>query len=281
MQLSLEVVDVALGSNQLILSVLQLSTGVVEVISLEVTVAISPHQLTTQLPNARLQVGVLLQKLSVALLDVLDDAVLGLHLIDALLQTEAQVSTRRCDLLKQGAHVLGVVCSKRPTRMVGQKLGVADGGHALTPHCVALIPNGKQGDGGVTEHWQVALTELCEGLVGSPLQSVVEVVPSSRGKPSRHGRVSGVSRNAHMDLAMPQPELTVQMAVIRGKPRVAKAVQHVPKQGGKPGVVQPVTTKPSVGSKSGVGVAIHLSKTREKRINISSIEQRQQTKTPK
>jgi hypothetical protein len=84
-QLGLEVVGVALGSNQLILSVLQLGTGVVKVISLEVAAAISPHELITQLPDARLQAGVLLQKLSVSLLDVLDDAVLGLHLISALL----------------------------------------------------------------------------------------------------------------------------------------------------------------------------------------------------
>jgi hypothetical protein len=165
--------------------------------------------------------------------------------------------------------------------MVGRKLGVVDGGHALTPRRVALIPNGEQGNGGVIKNWQVALTELHEGLVGSPLQSVVEVVPSTRGKPSRHGRVGGVSRNVQMDLAAPQPELTVWTAVIRGKPRVAKAVQHVSEQGGKPGAVQPVTTEPSIGSKGGVGVVIHLSKTREKRINISSIEQRQQTKTPK
>jgi hypothetical protein len=94
MQLSLEVVDVALGSNQLILSVLQSGAGVIEVVSLEVAAAISPHQLLIQLPDARLQAGVLLQKLSIALLDVLDDAVHGLHLIGALLQTEAQVSTR-------------------------------------------------------------------------------------------------------------------------------------------------------------------------------------------
>jgi hypothetical protein len=47
MQLSLEVVDVALGSNQLILSMLQSGTSVIEVISLEVTAAISPHQLIT------------------------------------------------------------------------------------------------------------------------------------------------------------------------------------------------------------------------------------------
>jgi hypothetical protein len=150
-QLSLEVVDVALGSGQLILSVLQSGAGVIEVIGLEVTTVISPHELIIQLPDAHLQAGILLQKLSVALLDVLDGAVLGLHLTDALLQTEAQVSARRCDLLKQGAHVMGVVCSKRPTRMVGRKLGVTDGGHALTPHRIALIANGEQGDGGVAE----------------------------------------------------------------------------------------------------------------------------------
>jgi hypothetical protein len=110
------------------------------------------------------------------------------------------VSARHCDLLKQGAHVLGVACGKRPTRMVGHKLRVADGSHALTPHRVALVPNGEQGNSGVTENWQVVLTELREGLVGSPLQSVVEVVTPSHGKPSHHGRVGGVSRNVHMDL---------------------------------------------------------------------------------
>jgi hypothetical protein len=263
-QLGLEVVDVALGSNQLILSVLQLGTGVIEVVSLEVAAAISPHQLITQLLDARLQAGVLLQKISVALLDVLHDVVLGLHLISALLQMEVQVSAHRCDLLKQGAQVLGVACSKRPTRMVGWKLGVADGGHALTPHRVALVPNREQGNGGATENWQVALTELHEGLVGSPLQSVIEVVTPSRGKPIRHGRVGGVSQNVHMDLAAPQPELTVWTTTVRGKTRVAEAVQHVPKQGGKPRAVQHVTTEPSVGSQGGVGVVIHLSKTREK-----------------
>jgi hypothetical protein len=69
--------------------------------------------------------------------------------------------------------------------------------------------------------------------------------------------------------------------MVRGEPRVAEAVQHVPKQGGKPGAVQPVTTEPSINSEGGVGVVIHLSETMEKRINISSIEQRQETKTPK
>jgi hypothetical protein len=56
--------------------------------------------------------------------------------------------------------VLSVACGKCPTRMVGRKLRVADGGHALTPHRVALVPNGEQGNGGVTENWQVAPTEL-------------------------------------------------------------------------------------------------------------------------
>jgi hypothetical protein len=142
----------------------------------------------------------------------------------------------------------------------------------LTPHCVAPVPNGEQGNGGVTENQQVALTELRGGLVGSPFQSVVEVVTLSRGKPSHHGRVGGVSRNVHMDLAAPQPELMVWAATVYEEPRVAKVVQHILEQGGKPRVVQPVTTEPSVGSKGGSGVVIHLSKTREKQINTSSTE---------
>jgi hypothetical protein len=160
--------------------------------------------------------------------------------------------------------VLGVACGKRPTHMVGQKLGVTDGGHTLTPHRVALVLNGEQGNGGVSENQQVAFIELREGLVGSPLQSVIEVVTPSRGKPSRHGRVGEVSQNVNMDLAAPQPELMVRAAAVRGKPRVAEVVQHIPKRGGKPRAVQPVTTEPSVGSKGGVGVVIHLSKSREK-----------------
>jgi hypothetical protein len=263
-QLGLEVVDVALGSGQLILSVLQSGAGVVEVIGLVVMTAISSHQLIMQLPDARLLTGVLLQKLSVDLLDVIDDAVLGLHLTGALLQSEAQVSARRCDLLKQGAHVLGIACGKCLTRMVSRKLGVTDGDHTLTPHCIALVLNGEQGSGSITENRQVALTELREGLMGSPLQSVIEVVTPSRGKPSHHGRVSGVSWNVHMDLTAPQPELTIRAATVHGEPRVAEVVQHIPEQGEKPRVVQPVTTEPSVGSKGGVGVVIHLSKTREK-----------------
>jgi hypothetical protein len=47
--------------------------------------------------------------------------------------------------------VLGVARRERPTRMVGQKLGVANRGHALTPYRIALILNGEQGNGGVTE----------------------------------------------------------------------------------------------------------------------------------
>jgi hypothetical protein len=157
MQLGLKVVDVALGSSQLILRMLQSGEGVIEVIGLEIMAAISPHQLIVQLLDARLKAGVLLKKLSVALLNVLNGVVLGLHLVGVLLQAEAQVSTHRCDLLKQGAHMLGVACRERPTRMVGRKLGVANGGLAVTPHCIALILNREQGDGGVAEGWQVAL----------------------------------------------------------------------------------------------------------------------------
>jgi hypothetical protein len=68
--------------------------GVIEVIGLEVTTAISPHQLIIQLPDARLQVGVLLQKLSVALLDVLDDAIPGLHLTDRCTPPDGGVGER-------------------------------------------------------------------------------------------------------------------------------------------------------------------------------------------
>jgi hypothetical protein len=186
MQLGLEVVDIALGDSQLILSVLQLGAGVIEVIGFEST--------------------------------------------------------------------------------------VANGGHALTPHRVALIPNGEQGDGGVTEDRQVALAELREGLVGSPLQSVIEVVALSPGKPCHHGWVSGVNRNVHMDLAVPQPELMVRAATVCGNPRVAITVQHIPEQVGKTRAMQPVTTEPSIDSEGGLGVVIHLSKTREKQINISSME---------
>jgi hypothetical protein len=70
-------------------------------------------------------------------------------------------------------------------------------------------------------------SELREDLVGSPLQSVVEVITPSCGKPSYHGRVGGVSRNVHIDLAAPQPKWMVRAATVRGEPRVAKAVQHV------------------------------------------------------
>jgi hypothetical protein len=131
------------------------------------------------------------------------------------------------DLLKQAALVLGVACHEHPTHVMGRKLEVAKGGHALTPQCVALVLNGEQGDGGAIEDRQVALTELREGLVGSP-QSVVEVVAPSHGEPRRHGWVSGVSRDVHVDLAVPKLELMVRVTMVHGSPRVAKVVQHVP-----------------------------------------------------
>jgi hypothetical protein len=74
-----------------------------------------------------------------------------------------------CDLLKQGAHVLGIARRERPPHVVGQKRGVGSGGQALTPHQVALVPDREQGNNGASEVQQVALTELREGPVGSPL----------------------------------------------------------------------------------------------------------------
>jgi hypothetical protein len=109
----------------------------------------------------------------------------------------------------------------------------------------------------------VALIELHEGLVSSPLQSVVEVITPSHSEPSRHGWVSGESRDVYLDLTAPKPTLMVRMTMADGAPHVAKTVQHISKQGGKPGAVQPVTTEPSISSEGGVGVVIHLSKTRE------------------
>jgi hypothetical protein len=80
--------------------VLQSCASVIEVISLEVTTVISPHQLIIYFLDAHLKAGIPLKELSVALLNVLDGAVLSLHLASVLLQVEAPVSTRRCDLLK-------------------------------------------------------------------------------------------------------------------------------------------------------------------------------------
>jgi hypothetical protein len=77
--------DVALGGGQLILSVLQLGAGTVEEVGLEVTAVISPHQLIVQLLDTCLKAGILLEKLSLAHLNVLDGAVLGLPLAGILL----------------------------------------------------------------------------------------------------------------------------------------------------------------------------------------------------
>jgi hypothetical protein len=110
------------------------------------------------------------------------------------------------DLLKQGAHVLDIAYHERPTHVLGQKVRVANGGYTLTPHHVVLVPNGEQGDGGAIEDRQVALTELREGFMGSPRQSVVEVIDPIRGEPSHHGQVKGVSRDVHVDLTASTPK---------------------------------------------------------------------------
>jgi hypothetical protein len=166
----------------------------------------------------------LLKEISVALLDLLDEAILGLHLVGVLLQAEALVSAGRGGFLKQGARVLGVACRERPTRVVGRKLGVTNSSHVLTPHRVALVPNGEQDDGDVVEARQVALIEFHEGLAGIPLQGVVEVVAPRSGEPSSHTRVGGVSQDVHVDLEASTSELMVWVTVVCGSPRVTETV---------------------------------------------------------
>jgi hypothetical protein len=69
--------------------------------------------------------------------------------------------------------------------------------------------------------------------------------------------------DVHVDFAASTPELMIWAATVRGSPRVAEMVQHVPEQGRNAGMVQPVATKPSVGPMGGVGVVVHLSKTNQ------------------
>jgi hypothetical protein len=145
MQLGLEVVNIALDGGQLVPSVLQSGAGIIKEVSFEVTAAINPHQLIIQLLDTRLKVGILLKMLSVTLLNILDGAVLGLHLVGILLQVETLVGASRRDLLKHGAHVLGVACRECPTRMVDRKLGVANSGYALTQHRDAMAVPSRTG----------------------------------------------------------------------------------------------------------------------------------------
>jgi hypothetical protein len=98
-----------------------------------------------------LQAVVLLKKLSIALLDDLDEAVLGKHLVVILLQAKALVGASHRGHLKNGAHMLGIACHKCPPRALSRTLGVAHDGQALTPHRVALILDGEQGNGGANE----------------------------------------------------------------------------------------------------------------------------------
>jgi hypothetical protein len=85
-QLGLEVMDIALSSDQLVLGVLQPGASIVEEVRLHITATVGPHQLIVQLLDVRFQGVVLLKKLAVTLLDVLDEAILGRHLVVVLLQ---------------------------------------------------------------------------------------------------------------------------------------------------------------------------------------------------
>jgi hypothetical protein len=85
---------------------LQSGMGIVEDVSLEVTAVVSHHQLIVQHPDTRLKVLVLLMELPATLLNVLDGAVLGLHLVGVVLQAEVLVGASHRDLLEHGAHML-------------------------------------------------------------------------------------------------------------------------------------------------------------------------------
>jgi hypothetical protein len=89
--------------------------------------------------------------------------------------------------------VLDVAHNERSTHVVGLLCGVTGGGHAPIPSRVALIPKGEQGNRSAYV-LQVALVELREGLVGSPLQRVAQVI--SRGRSGTMPSSSGVRDEA-------------------------------------------------------------------------------------
>jgi hypothetical protein len=93
---------------------------------------------------------------------------------------------------------------------------------------VVLILDREQDNGGTGKVGQVALTELREGLVGSALQGVIEIVVGGCGEPSRHAQLGRVSRDILVDLIASTPELTVWATMTRGSLRVAETVEHVP-----------------------------------------------------
>jgi hypothetical protein len=123
--------------------------------------------------------------------------------------------------------VLGVACRECLTRVARRTLGVIHSGQALVPRRVALVLDGEQGNSSTGKACKVALIELREGLVGNPLQSVVEVVAGGRGEPDRYNRVGGVSRDVRVDLAASTPKLTVWVATVRGSPHVVETVKHI------------------------------------------------------
>jgi hypothetical protein len=151
--------------------------------------------------------------------------------------------------------VLGIACRECPPCVVHRTLGVAHSGQTLALRRVAHVLNREQGNGVAGKTRQVALKELCESPVGSPLQSVIKVVIGGRGEPGRHAQVRRVSGDVHVDLTA---------STVRWSPLVAEMVEHVPEQGRKTRTLQPVTTEPSIGPEGHIGVVVHLSKTRKK-----------------
>jgi hypothetical protein len=120
-------------------------------VRLDIAAAVHPHQLFVQCLDLCLKMEVLLEELTVALLDVYDGVVLFLYSVVVLLQVQMLEGASHHDLMKQRTHVLGVACRERPTRVVSFMLEVANGGQALTPNCVALIMDGEQGNDSAVE----------------------------------------------------------------------------------------------------------------------------------
>jgi hypothetical protein len=172
--------------------------------------------------------------------------------------------------------MLGVASREHPPRMVGWKCGVGSGGQVLTPFRVTLVLNGEQGNNSADEARQIVFIELHEDPVGSPLQSVTELVSCGGHEPRHHARVRGVSRDIHVDLTMPMSELTVQAAAVGGAPLCS----------------QSGATRPGVRCETRDGAARHSGATHQlqgqrrgscssvetkgEMSHISSIEQRQQ-----
>jgi hypothetical protein len=89
--------------------------------------------------------------------------------------------------------VLGIACHKRPH----PTWYVEHSGSSIAAKCSlhTVLPSfwTEQGNSNAGKARQEALTELREGLGGSPLQSIIVVITGGRGEPGCRAQVGGVS----------------------------------------------------------------------------------------